>query len=480
MENKQSEYECCILGAGPAGLAAANELIKNNIKNIVIIEKNNLVGGLSRTEVKDNYRFDVGPHRFYTKNNTINNLWHEMLGKDFIPVDRLTRIYYNNKFFNYPIKALDTFIKLGPLESLQALYSFSLTKLQRYQNDAETFDQWIIQKFGSKLYETFFKTYTEKVWGIPCNKIGAEWAAQRIKGLDIVQVLKSALHINKSNNIKTLVEQFDYPILGAGQMYNAFADKISDHGAEIRLNTIVEKIVSTENKIISVNVKDESGKLETIFSKSFFSSIPLTHFFHKLIEKPSAQVSSAVESLYYREHITVDLLIDGDNIFPDQWIYIHAPHVKMARIANYNNFSKAMVNFEKKTALSVEYFVFQNEELWQMRDEEIIQLASDELEQLKLIDKKKILKSWVIRETESYPTYYLGYKEPYEILKKEIMKYVNLFPIGRGGMYKYNNQDHSIMSGILAAQNYLKLDGNPQDIWSINIDAEYLEAAKRN
>jgi protoporphyrinogen oxidase len=479
MKNKK-EYECCILGAGPAGLAAANELINNNVNNIVLIEKNALVGGLSRTEVKEKYRFDIGPHRFFTKNQMINNLWHDMLGNDFMPIDRLTRIYYKNKFFSYPIKAFDTFIKLGPVDSLQALYSFSLTKFNPRKENAESFEQWITQKFGSKLYETFFKTYTEKVWGIPCNRIGAEWAAQRIKGLDIIQVLKSAFHLNSSNNIKTLVEQFDYPILGAGQMYSAFADKITDHGAEIRLCTSVDKIIAKDNEIISIEVSDTSGNVEKITSKSFFSSIPLTHFFHKLNDKPSPQISNAVESLYYREHISVDLLIDGNNIFPDQWIYIHSADVKMARIANYNNFSNAMVNYEKKTALSVEYFAFQSEELWQMNDNELIQLAVDELDHLKLIDKRKVLKSWVVRETESYPTYYLGFNEPYELLKKEISRYKNLYPIGRGGMYKYNNQDHSILSGILAAQNYLKLTDYPHDLWSINVDAEYLESAKRN
>lgn len=480
MQKQTREYECCILGAGPAGLSAAYELINNGVKDIIIIEKNELVGGLSRTEIKENYRFDVGPHRFYTKNNMINNLWHKMLGNDFIPVDRLTRIYYKNTFFNYPIKALDTFIKLGPIDSFQALYSFSLSKLKPHNGNAETFEEWITQKFGSKLYETFFKTYTEKVWGIPCNQIGSEWAAQRIKGLDIVQVLKNAFHLNRSKNIKTLVEQFDYPVLGAGQMYTAFADYVVNRRAMIQLGSRVEKIFTKGNNISSVEVLDNSGNIEEIRAGSFFSSIPLTHFFYKLNEKPSPQIFQAVSSLYYREHITVDILIDGDNIFPDQWIYVHAPDVKMARLANYNNFSRAMVNFEKKTALSVEYFVFQNEALWQMNDKDLIQLAIEELDYLRLIDKQRVLKSWVVRETESYPTYYLGFKEPYELLKNEVNKYDNLYPIGRGGMYKYNNQDHSIASGILAAQNYLKMNANPHDLWGINIDAEYLESAKRN
>jgi protoporphyrinogen oxidase len=475
----EKEYECCILGTGPAGLGAAMELVKNGVKDIILIDKNKIVGGLSRTELFDGYRFDVGPHRFFTKNSEINALWKNTLGNDFIPVERLTRIYYKNKYFNYPIKAVDALMKMGMIESTHALLSFLSAQVFKKNREAQTFEDWITQKFGKKLYTTFFKTYTEKVWGIPCNQIGAEWAAQRIKGLDILQVIKSALQFTPSKNIKTLVEQFDYPRKGAGQMYEAMAETVMNMGAEILLSSEVKSFNRTENKINSVLIKDENGREITIKAKSYFNSIPLTHFYQLLSPQENSKIKNAVEALYYREHITVNFIIDGADIFPDQWIYVHDPNVKMARLANYNNFSKEMVNGKNKTAVSVEYFVFKTDDIWTLSDNELKELAMDELSFVNLVDKKKVEQGWVVRETESYPTYYLGYQDHYNILKERSDQFENVHPIGRGGLYKYNNQDHSTLSGILAARNYLKLDGSPYNIWNINIDAEYHEAAVR-
>lgn len=473
-----TNYECCILGAGPAGLGTAVELTKNGIKDVLILDKNHIIGGLSRTEKRDSARFDVGPHRFFSKSDEVNALWKETLGNDFIPVDRLTRIYYKNKYFNYPIKAFDALSKLGVIESLHALFSYAATKFTK-KKEAKTFEEWISQKFGYKLFDTFFKTYTEKVWGIHCNQIGAEWAAQRIKGLDIIEVIKNSVSFGKKQQVKTLVEQFDYPLLGAGQMYEAMADRAMKSGASLILNVKVTKIHCEDNIIKSIEYSDSQGNSHNVTANMFFSSIPLTHFFKLTTPTPSADILKAVEALYYRDHITVDVLVDREDIFPDQWIYIHSPEVKMARIANYNNFSKAMVDYRKKTALSIEYFLFQHDDIWKMNDDDVIALAKDELKHMKLVDPKTVDNAWVVRETESYPTYYLGYKEHYEKLKSEINKYTNLYPIGRGGMYKYNNQDHSIMSGLLAARNYLKKPGTPYDLWEINIDAEYHEGAKR-
>lgn len=472
------EVECCIIGAGPAGLGTAVELLKNGISDILIIDKNKIVGGLSRTENFNGYRFDVGPHRFYTKNSMINDLWHEMLGNDFKPVNRLTRIYYKEKFFNYPIKAFDALNKLGIFESSQALLSYLWASLGK-KDEPQTFEDWISQKFGTKLYETFFKTYTEKVWGIPCTEIGAEWAAQRIKGLDISEIIKSFLRRNKNGKIKTLVEQFDYPVKGAGQMYEAMADYVSSKGGKIQLETKVERLNRNDHSINSIDVLDENHQKIRISAKHYFNSAPLTHFFKMLMPSVNTNILQAAETLYYRDHITVNMLVDKKQLFPDQWIYVHSQEVKMARLANYNNFSEAMVNYKNKTAISAEYFVFQHEDLWNMQDDEIKQLAINELEGIGLIPKNSVENTWVVRETESYPTYYLGFQKLYDILKLEVDKFLNLTPIGRGGLYKYNNQDHSIMSGILAAKNYLKLEGHPYNIWNINIDSEYLESGER-
>jgi protoporphyrinogen oxidase len=475
---QQQSYECIILGAGPAGMGAAIELVNNGVTDILIVDRNRLVGGLARTERFDGNRFDIGPHRFFTKNREINALWKKTLGDDFRRVDRLTRIYYNHQFFNYPIKAFDTFWKLGLAESAHALVSFLYGKMA-HQTEAQTFEDWIIQKFGSKLYQTFFKTYTEKVWGIPCNQIGAEWAAQRIKGLDIMQVIKNAIFGDPRKEIKTLVDQFDYPILGAGQMYEAMMDTVVDSGGVVMLNSRVIAFHRKDHEIATIAVIDGEGHTYRMTANHYFNSIPLTHFFQLVVPEESADVQQAASTLYYREHITVNLVIDGDNLFPDQWIYIHAPDVKMARLANYTNFSDAMVKDPAQSALSVEYFTFKCEELWQMADEDLKQLAIDELSSLKLVEKSMVKQAWVVRETESYPTYFLGYQEPYGKLKGAIDRYTNLTPIGRGGMYKYNNQDHSTLSGILAVRNYLNLLGTPYNLWNINVDAAYHESANR-
>ena len=473
MTNKS--FDCCILGAGPAGLATALELVNNGVKDLVIIDKNTIVGGLARTEIFDNNRFDVGPHRFFTKNNEINSLWHNTLGDDFIPVNRMTRILYNKKLFNYPISAVDALSKLGIVESSSAFLSYIYAKT--YKKDVITFEDWIIDKFGRKLYETFFKTYTEKVWGIPCNKIGKEFAEQRIKGLDIIKIIKNT--ITGTSNVKTLVDQFDYPILGAGQMYEAWAEKITSNGGTIMVNSKVKGINLKNGNINDIQVINDDGDELLISAKQYFSSIPITHFFNITNPKIDGVLQKSVSSLYYREHITVNLAIDKKGLFPDQWIYIHDKNVKMARIANYNNFSSAMTINENITAISVEYFVFQDDELWKMNNKGLIELAINEMSSVGLMDKHTVQDGWVIRETESYPTYYLGYKEPYNKLKDELNRINNLYAIGRGGMYKYNNQDHSTLSGLLAAKNYLKLEGSPYNLWNINIDAEYHESSEK-
>ena len=473
----RKNYECCIIGAGPAGVGTALELTQNGVSDILIIDKQTRIGGLSRTEIFEGTRFDVGPHRFFTKNKEINHIWHETLGKDFIPVDRLTRIFYKKKLFNYPLKAGDALTKMGLFESAHAMLSFAAAKFTPHK-PAETFEDWITEKFGRKIFETFFKTYTEKVWGIPCNQIGAEWAAQRIKGLDLLEVIKNSFSFNKSNTPKSLVEQFDYPRYGAGQMYEAIAARSVDKGAELMLGATVKTIRRQDNQITSLLVTDADGNNIEVTAKHYFNSSPLTHFFTMVDPLETDEITRAAGALYYRDHITVNLLIDGDNVFPDQWVYIHAPDVYMARLANYNNFSGNMVQ-GKKTALSVEYFVFRNDNIWSRSDQELISLAGDELAKSGLVERSRLEKGWVIRETESYPTYYLGYLDHYNILKSAMDRYVNLTPIGRGGLYKYNNQDHSMYSGLLAARNYIGNQDIHYNLWNINIDAEYHESSER-
>ncbi|KJU86854.1 protoporphyrinogen oxidase, partial [Candidatus Magnetobacterium bavaricum] len=293
-------YECCIIGAGPSGLGAAIELTRGGLKDILIIDKGHRVGGLSRTDIYDGTRFDVGPHRFFTKNQEVNTLWHDTLGADFRPVDRITRIHYKDRFFNYPIKALDVLTKLGIMESAMALGSFAAAKFNN-SGRLESFEDWITQKFGRKLYETFFKTYTEKVWGIPCNQISAQWAAQRIKGLDVFEIVKNALFSGSKTSPKTLVERFDYPLLGAGQMYEAMCDGVVANGVDVLLGTRVVSFNRRQDVIDSIDVVSEDGYRRRISARHFFSSAALTHFF-RLLDPRDDQLDDAVlDALYYRD-----------------------------------------------------------------------------------------------------------------------------------------------------------------------------------
>jgi protoporphyrinogen oxidase len=294
-----------------------------------------------------------------------------------------------------------------------------------------------------------------------------------------MQVLKNAIFGDSQQDIKTLVDRFDYPLLGAGQMYEVMMDNVVNRGGTVMLNSRVTAFHRKDHDIAAIAVTDSEGHTYRMTANHYFNSIPLTHFFQLVIPEESADVQQAASTLYYREHITVNLVINGNQLFPDQWIYIHAPDVKMARLANYNNFSLAMVKDPAQSALSVEYFTFQHEGLWQMTDEDLTQLAINELSYLRLVEKEMVQQAWVVRETESYPTYFLGYQEPYGTLKGAMDRYTNITPIGRGGLYKYNNQDHSALSGILAVRNYLNLLGMPYNLWNINIDAEYHESANR-
>lgn len=469
--------EVCIIGGGPAGLSAAYELGRHGIRDILLVDGNDMVGGLSRTMSFEGNRFDVGPHRFFTKSTEVNRIWHDLLDGDFRPVERLTRIYYKKKLFSYPIKAPEALIKLGPVESANAMISYLAARLGRKGRD-ETFEDWMIERFGRRFYETFFRTYTEKVWGIPCSRIGAEWASQRIKGLDLLEVIRNAALPRSKNRIKTLVEQFDYPRLGAGQMYEAMCTKVVEQGAEIVLNQNAEEFWIKDGSIQELHLRGREGEKTVVVAGHYFSSIPLTHLMKRLRPEEPEEILEAASALYYRDHITVNLLVGREDLFPDQWIYAHAPEVKMARVANYRNFSSEMAEKGKST-LGVEYFVFKGDEIWNRSDEALRAMAVEELAEMGLARRPEIERAWVVRETECYPMYFIGYEKHYRAIKRRIDCIDNVHVIGRGGMYKYNNQDHSIMTGLLAARNWLGMEGTPYDLWEINMDAEYQEGSQR-
>lgn len=465
-----TDRKTVIIGCGPAGLAAGYELAKRG-ESVVCIEQDDTVGGISRTLEHNGYRFDIGGHRFFTKLSRVNDLWHEVLKDDFLRRPRLSRIYYNNKFFNYPLKPTNALMGLGIFNSFTILASYFVSKVRPYPNE-DTFEQWVSNRFGKKLYNTFFKTYTEKVWGIPCSDIQAEWAAQRIKGLSLSSAIKNALFGSRGKKIKTLIDEFDYPRLGPGQMYEAMAERIAEMGGTVLMKTRVVKLNWAGSGIASVVVRDAQGSETVIEATHFLSSTPVTDLVRYISEDVPAEVIAAAESLKYRSLLTVNLMLDQRETFPDTWIYIHSPDVKVGRIQCFKNWSPDMVPSDDVSSIGLEYFCTEGDQLWAAEDEELVQLAKDEIAKLKLADPTAVSDAFVYRCPKTYPVYSMDYQGHLEKIRDYLRGVGNLQCIGRNGMFKYNNMDHSIMSGLLAADNIMGANNN---LWDINTDEEYNE-----
>ncbi|HNW35087.1 MAG TPA: FAD-dependent oxidoreductase [Candidatus Ozemobacteraceae bacterium] len=478
MTESRRSTEISILGAGPAGLAAAWELARAGRDDILVIDKNAVPGGLSRTETHEGNRFDVGPHRFFTADREVRSLWHDLLGDEFLPVQRLTRIFYRKRLFRYPLEAVDALKNLGLRESVTSMLSYLLARLKGGVDDAKTFEEWVSGRFGKKLYETFFRTYTEKVWGIPCREIGAEWASQRIRGLDLKAVVTNAL-LKHRVKAKTLADEFDYPVLGAGMMYERMWERTASTRRELISRAEVVRIRRAGMRITEIEVRTADGNILRVNPAFVFSSIPLTHLLQMLEPAVPDDVGAAVAALYYRDHITVNIVADGADLFPDQWIYVHAPDVKMARLANFTNFSRRMAAKPDSSVISLEYFTFRDDALWRMTDDELKRLAATELASMGFLSPERIRGSFVTRETESYPTYFLGFQDAYATVRAFAMNLENLACIGRAGLYKYNNMDHSIATGLMAARKLIGI-APAGDVWSLNTDEEYQENASRN
>ena len=454
-----------IIGAGPSGLGAALELQKNHVKDILIIEKNPDPGGLCRTVSFQDNRFDIGPHIFFSKNKEINELWHNIAGNEFITHKKLTKIYYKNKFFDYPLKPLNTLKNLGVIESSQAIIDYIISRIKTDKGDMQSFEKWVYKNFGKKLYQTFFRTFTEKFWGIDCKKISADWAAQRIKSLNLSKAILDAINpFRNSESDKKIGKIFHYPLYGTGVMYERMAEKIMEQGGTFLFDTMVEKINIQDNKVESITLKNKNAEY-IIPIQTLFSSMPLTKVVKEMKPKVREDVLRATTELFFRDHISINLILDSSNLFPEHWLYIHSPKVKMARIVNYNNFSSCMTANKKTTALGVEYFVFQGDDIWNMTDRDIIEVAKEELQLMNLLKKNTIKEGFVVRNVDSYPVYFLEYKKHYSTVRKFISNFVNLVCIGRGGIYRYINQDYSLYTGILSARNYC---GIHYDVWKEN------------
>ena len=457
-----------VIGGGPAGLTTAYELSKHGKKSVVF-EKADRVGGISRTETYKGYRFDIGGHRFFTKVGEVEQLWQEVMGDEFIKVPRLSRIYYKNRFFSYPLEPYNALSNLGLINSTLIMWSYFKAKVKPNPIE-ENFEQWVSNRFGKRLYETFFKTYTEKVWGIPCTEIRADWAAQRIKGLSLKKAVINAVF--GSNDTKTLIKEFNYPVFGPGQMWERFQQILDSKGSPVHLNTEVLEVKREDYRINSVII-EQNGQTKEISGKNFVSSMPVSLLLKKMNPAPPEEILEAAKGLKYRDFLIVAIVVDRADLFPDNWIYIHSPQFKVGRIQNFKNWSKAMVPDPSKTCLGMEYFCNETDELWQMPNEELVKLASREVKELSLVDKDvNIEDGTVIRQYKAYPVYDDTYRHNVDILRKYIQKFENLQTVGRNGMHRYNNSDHSMLTGLLAAKNIL---GEEHDLWNVNVERSYHE-----
>jgi len=459
-----------IIGGGPAGLTAAYELQKHSkAYHPVVFEESNQVGGISRTEMYKGYRYDIGGHRFFTKVKSVEALWKEVLPNDFLQRPRMSRIYYRSKYYDYPLKPLNALLNMGPYESMRIMLSYAKWKV-RPSREEVTFEQWVTNRFGGRLFWHFFKSYTEKVWGIPCNEIRADWAAQRIKNLSLRKAIWNAF--SGSNDTHSLIEKFDYPRLGPGMMWEAFRDRVEEKGGEVRMEQKVRRIFRDENKVRGVEVENADGSTYEFAADQFISSMPISALVENMVPPAPDHVRGAAAKLRYRDFLMVTLIIEGENMFPDNWIYIHSPDVKVGRIQNFRSWSEEMIPEPNRSSLGMEYFCNENDELWDKDDAELLAQAERELRTLNLVGDAPVLDGKVIRQRKAYPLYDGDYRDALETIREWLATITNLQAVGRNGMHRYNNQDHSMLTAMLAVKNIL---GEEHDLWAVNVEEEYHE-----
>ena len=462
-----------IIGAGPAGLTAAWELIRHGV-SVTVLEKYHLVGGIARTEQYKGYFFDIGGHRFFTQVDQVNRLWQEWMGDEFLLRPRISRIFYDGKFYDYPLKAFNALFNMGLLRSIGIVLSYLQFRLFPYPTE-ETFEQWVTNRFGKRLFEIFFKTYTEKVWGIPTSEIRAEWAAQRIKGLSLFSAVRNALFKPHNEEIKTLIEEFHYPKRGPGMMWERVAELVEQRGGKVIMNADAVKVKRDGNKVAGVDAVVD-GVPRFFAATDVISSAPLTELIAKLDPSPPPEILSSVKHISYRDFLTVALILDKPNLFPDNWIYIHSPEVQVGRIQNFSNWSPYMVPDHNTSCLGLEYFCTEGDSLWTMSEADLIALGKRELEQIGLTHGAKVIDGTVVRQLKAYPVYDSVYAEHLEKVKQHLATIPNLQTIGRNGLHKYNNQDHSMLTAIYAVENMLGL--GQHDLWEVNTERSYHEEVR--
>ncbi len=460
-----------IAGAGPAGLACAYRLVlKDKCENyqVTVIEKDNQAGGLAKTINYKGFRFDVGGHRFYSKIKSIQRLYKNLLGRNMLERRRLSRIYYQKKFFNYPLTGQDIIKKIGLIKSWQVFASYLNRQLFPYQPE-ENFRKWVSNRFGDELFKMFFKSYTEKVWGVSCDQLSSLWAKQRIQNFSLFKAAISAFFHLDPFQVKTMIKKFLYPKYGPGMFFEQFQKKIEEKGKVI-LSTSIIKLKIKENKVVAV-IANKNGK-NTIYPVDIFvSTMPLNQLIYLL--QPPAKIRFSAKRLNFRGFICVNLIING-NPFPDNWIYIHNPDVKVARVQNFSNWSKFMSAKKGFSPISLEYFATLDDQLWKIKDENLLILAKKEAEKIALFKQNQVIDGLIYRVKDAYPIYNLGYEIHLSVVKKFLEQFSNVYLAGRGGLFRYNNMDHSILSGYYVADNILS-EKNKYDVWSINEEESSLE-----
>jgi protoporphyrinogen oxidase len=466
-----------VLGAGPAGLTAAYLLSKRGIPVVVLEADPVHVGGLSKTLQHRGYHFDIGGHRFFSKAKAVEDLWTELLPDDMLQRPRSSRIYYGGKFFAYPLKPMEALRKLGPWEALRCMFSFGAARLSPGEH-ARSLEDWVVHQFGRRLYEIFFKTYTEKVWGIPCTEISADWAAQRIKGLSLWSAVVHGLLPQRGGRekvIKTLIDSFRYPRLGPGMMWQAAARKTTELGGQVLLGHTASGL-SRENGGWTVAGTRADGTPFTVHAEHVISSAPLREVVLHLQPAVPEEARRAAERLRYRDFITVALILKERNTFSDNWIYIHDPGVKVGRVQNFKSWSPHMIPDPATTCYGLEYFCFEGDGLWTSSDQTLVAMAREEIQRLGLAEADDVIEGVVLRQQKAYPVYDDGYAARVDTIRRALSAaYPGLHLVGRNGMHKYNNQDHAMMTAMLTVENIVA-GREAYDVWGVNQDAEYHEA----
>ncbi|MBB2156027.1 NAD(P)/FAD-dependent oxidoreductase [Gluconacetobacter diazotrophicus] len=474
-----SNLSVVCIGAGPAGLTAAYLLGKEGVAVTVLEQDPVYVGGISRTATYKDFAFDIGGHRFFSKSRDVERLWDEMLPDGFLTRPRKSRIYYRHRLFDYPLRAFDALSKLGVWEATRCVLSYVLVRLRPHRAP-RNFQEWVTDKFGKRLFEIFFRTYTEKVWGMPCTEISADWAAQRIKGLSLSKAIWHSLIPQKTDGarekiIKTLVGSFRYPRRGPGMLWEAVAARIGREGGEVLMGRRVTALGRRADGRWRVTARDRAGREQHFDCDHVISSMPMRDLVGVVAPVLPDAVSRAAAGLRYRDFLVVALVLKDRNIFDDNWIYIHDPDVKVGRIQNFKSWSPDMVPDPALNCYGLEYFCFEGDDLWNAPDDALVRLASAELVKLGLVTAGDIVDGTVVRQPKAYPVYDGEYQDQVATIRQALDAHCpNLHPVGRNGMHKYNNQDHAMMTAMLTVRNIMA-GRRLYDVWQVNQDAEYHE-----